>query len=335
MNPTSSVIFSKDHELKQAIMLVEPMLDEIEARLDQAYDVHRLGLEEDRARIEANPQAIRAVVTGGGTGLSREWFDRLDALGLVAINGVGTDKVDLELARSRGVHVSTTPGVLADDVADMAMALILGVLRRIAEGDRFVRDGQWASGGKLALGASLKGRRLGILGIGQIGRALGRRAEAFGMHIGYWNRSDRDGQEAWSKFGSPVELAAASDVLAVCVAATPQTEKIVGRDVLAALGPGGLLVNVARGSVVDEDALIAALEARVIAGAGLDVFDNEPKIRPEFLALDNVLLAPHQGSATVETRCAMGEIVLENLAAYFAGATPPTSVVEMKTEAAR
>jgi lactate dehydrogenase-like 2-hydroxyacid dehydrogenase len=316
-------------------MLVEPMLDEIEARLDHAYDVHRLGLEADRARIEANPQAIRAVVTGGGTGLSREWFDRLGALGLVAINGVGTDKVDLELARSRGVHVSTTPDVLADDVADMGMALILGALRRIAEGDRFVRDGQWASGGKLALGASLKGRRLGILGVGQIGRALGRRAEAFGMRISYWNRSVRDGQEAWEKFGSPVELAAASDVLAVCVAATPQTEKIVGRDVLTALGQGGLLVNVARGNVVDEDALIAALEAGVIAGAGLDVFVGEPRIRPEFLALGNVLLAPHQGSATVETRRAMGEIVLANLAAYFAGATPPTSVVEMNPEAAR
>ncbi|WP_425299191.1 2-hydroxyacid dehydrogenase [Pseudaminobacter soli (ex Zhang et al. 2022)] len=312
--------------MKQAIILVEPMLDEIEARLDESYDVHRLGLERDRARIEAKPQAIRAVVTGGGTGLSREWFDRLAALGLVAINGVGTDKVDLELARSRGIHVSTTPGVLADDVADMGMALILGVLRRVTEGDRFMRRGDWASGGKPALGASLKGRRLGILGLGQIGRALGRRAETFGMRISYWNRSVCDGQEAWKKFGSPVELAAACDVLAVCVAATPQTEKIVGRDVLAALGPSGLLVNVARGSVVDEDALIAALKGGVIAGAGLDVFVNEPKIRSEFMALDNVLLSPHQGSATVETRRAMGEIVLANLAAYFAGATPPTSV---------
>lgn len=316
-------------------MLVEPMLDEIEARLDQAYDVHRLGLEADRARIEANPLAIRAVVTGGGTGLSRDWFDRLGALGLVAINGVGTDKVDLELARSRGVHVSTTPGVLADDVADMGMALILGVLRRIAEGDRFVREGRWASGGKPALGASLKGKRLGILGLGQIGRAMGRRAEAFGMRVGYWNRSARNGEAGWEKFGSPVELAAASDVLAVCVAATLQTDRIVGREVLAALGPDGLLVNVARGSIVDEDALVAALKAGAIAGAGLDVFMGEPNIRKEFLTLENVLLAPHQGSATVETRRAMGEIVLANLAAYFAGATPPTSVVEMKTEAAR
>jgi lactate dehydrogenase-like 2-hydroxyacid dehydrogenase len=315
-------------------MLFEPMLDEIEARLDAMYDVHRVGLDEDRARTEANPQAIRAVVTGGGTGLSREWFDKLSALGLVAVNGVGTDKVDLELARSRGIHVSTTPGVLTDDVADMGMALILGFLRRIAEGDRFVRNGKWASGRKLALGASLKGRRLGILGCGQIGRALAGRAGAFGMQIGYWNRSDCPALENWRRFATPVELAAASDILAVCVAGTLQTEKMVGRDVLAALGPDGVLVNVARGSVVDEHALVAALKAGAIAGAGLDVFMDEPRIRLELLTFENVLLAPHQGSATTETRRAMGEIVLANLAAYFDGAAPPTSVIAMRAEAA-
>ena len=211
--------------MKQAIILVEPMLDEIEARLDVAYDVYRLGRDEDRKRIETQPECIRAVVSGGGTGLSREWFDRLPALGLVAINGVGTDKVDLEFAKSRGIHVSTTPGVLTEDVADIGMALILGVLRRVAEGDRLVREGRWASGGKLALGASLKGRRLGILGFGQIGKALARRAAVFGMHIGYWNRSDTDAELAWQRHTTPVELARASDILAVCVAGTPQTEK--------------------------------------------------------------------------------------------------------------
>lgn len=321
--------------MKEAIILFEPMLDEIEARLDEAYDVYRVGLEDDRARIEADPRRIRAVVTGGGTGLSREWLDRLPALGLVAINGVGTDKVDLELARSRGIHVSTTPGVLTDDVADIGMALILGVLRRVAEGDRFVRKGKWGSGRKLPLGASLKGKRLGILGFGQIGKALAQRAEVSGMQIGYWNRSDCPAQANWRRFATPLDLAAGIDILAVCVAGTPQTEKMVGHDVLAALGPDGVLVNVARGSVIDEDALIAALKAGAIAAAGLDVFVNEPRIRPEFLALENVLLLPHQGSATVETRRAMGEIVLANLAAYFAGETPPTSVTRAATEAAR
>ena len=321
--------------MKQAIILVEPMLDEIEARLDAAYDVHRLGREEDRRRIEMHPGGIRAVVTGGGTGLSREWFDRLPALGLVAINGVGTDKIDLEFAGSRGIHVSTTPGVLTGDVADIGMALILGVLRRVGEGDRLVREGRWASGGKLALGSSLKGRRLGILGFGQIGKALARRAAAFGMEIGYWNRSDTDTERGWQRHATPVDLANASDVLAVCVAGTPQTERMVGREVLAALGPNGVLVNVARGSVVDEDALIAALKDGAIAAAGLDVFVGEPKIRPEFLTAENLLLTPHQGSATVETRRAMGEIVLANLAAFFDGKTPPTSVVPMQQGAVR
>lgn len=316
-------------------MLVEPMLDEIEARLDVAYDVHRLDRDEDRKRIATHPERIRAAVSGGGTGLPREWFGRLPALGLVAINGVGTDKVDLEFARSRGIHVSTTPGILTDDVADAGMALILGVLRRVGEGDRLVREGRWASGGRLALGSSLKGRRLGILGFGQIGKALARRASAFGMHIGYWNRSDTEAEPDWRRHATPVELARASDVLAVCVAGTPQTENMVGREILAALGPNGVLINIARGSVVDEDALISALKDGGIAAAGLDVFVGEPKIRPEFLSLENLLLMPHQGSATIETRRAMGEIVLANLAAYFDGETPPTSVVQMQQGAAR
>ena len=320
--------------MRQTIMLVEPMLDEIEARLDAAYDVLRLFSPPGKDRVEADPQRVRAVVTGGGTGLPREWFDRLPSLGLVAVNGVGTDRVDLDLAKARGVHVSTTPGVLTDDVADFGMALVLGTLRRVGEGDRLVREGRWASGEGLPLGTSLKGRRLGILGLGQIGRALARRAEVFGMRVGYWNRSETDAAPGWERHETPVALAEASDVLAVCVAGTAATQGMVGRQVLAALGPRGVLVNIARGSVVDEEALIDALRDGVIAGAGLDVFMGEPVIREEFLALPNVLLAPHQGSATVETRRAMGDLVLENLAAYFAGETPPTSVIRLPREGA-
>jgi len=316
-------------------MLVEPMLDEIEARLDAAYDVLRLFSPTDEDRIAAAAARVRAVVTGGGAGLSREWFDRLPSLGLIAVNGVGTDKVDLDLARARGVHVSTTPGVLTDDVADLGMALVLGTLRRIAEGDRLVREGRWASGGRLPLGTSLKDKRLGVLGFGQIGKALARRAAAFGMRVGYWNRSETEAAPGWERHPTPVALAEASDVLAVCVAGTAATQGMVGREVVAALGAQGTLVNVARGSVVDEDALIAALRDGVIAGAGLDVFVNEPVIREEFLTLPNVLLMPHQGSATVETRRAMGDLVLKNLAAYFAGETPPTSVIRLPGEGAR
>nr|WP_281065566.1 2-hydroxyacid dehydrogenase [Jiella sonneratiae] len=316
-------------------MLVEPMLAEIEERLDAAYRVIRLFGPDGQAEAEAAADRIRAVVTGGGTGLSPAWFARLPALGLVAVNGVGTDKVDLDLARRRGIHVSTTPGVLTDDVADLGMALILGVMRRLGEGDRLVRSGGWAAGGRLALGASLAGKRLGILGFGQIGRALARRAEAFGMKIAIWNRSQVDVPAGYFRAGSALALAEGSDVLAVCLAGTAGTEKMVGAEMLAALGPDGMIVNVARGSVVDEDALIAALSNGTIAAAGLDVFVGEPSIRSAFLGMENVLLMPHQGSATIETRRAMGDLVLANLAAFFRGEVPPTSVVRLDRGAGR
>lgn len=311
--------------MKPEILLIEPMLDVIEARLDDAYVVHRhYAATEQEAIAQALP-SIRAVVTGGGTGLSNDQLDSLPALGIIAINGVGTDKVDLVRARGRDIDVTTTPGVLTDDVADTGIALMLAVLRHIAKGDRFVREGRWAGGGAFPLGTSPKGKRLGILGLGQIGRALGCRAEAFGMTIGYWNRSPQS-DPGWIAYSTPRELAANSDVLAVCVAANAATEGIVDVDVLEALGREGVIVNVARGSVVHEDALLQALREGTIAGAGLDVFVGEPRIREEFLTSPNTVLMPHQGSATRETRIAMGEIILANLNAFFSGEKPPTTV---------
>ncbi len=251
-------------------------------------------------------------------------MERLPSLGLIAINGVGTDKVDLAFARGRNVHVSTTPGVLTDDVADTGIALMLAVMRHVVAGDRFVREGRWARREAFSLGISPKGKRVGVLGLGQIGKSFARRAEAFGMEVHYWNRSPVavTGRVAHA---TPVELAQQSDVLAVCVAANPATANIVNADVLAALGNKGYLVNVARGSVVDEDALLEALNNGTIAGAGLDVFVNEPTIRADFLTAPNTVLMPHQGSATVETRVGMGELVLASLAAYFSGDVPPTT----------
>lgn len=310
--------------MKHDILLVEPMMDIIEQRLDAAYTVHRLYRPEEREALEAALPSIRAVATGGATGLAREWFDRMPVLGVIAINGVGTDKVDLELARARNVHVTTTPGVLTEDVADMGMALLLALLRHIPQGDRMVREGRWARREAFPLGTKVHGKRIGVLGLGQIGQALAQRAEAFGMAVRYWNRSAVDTQ--WLRHATPVELAADSDVLAVCIAANAATQNIVGADVLAALGPKGVLVNVARGSIIDEDALLAALKTGTIAGAGLDVFVDEPTIREDFFTAPNTVLMPHQGSATVETRVTMGEIVLANIAAYFAGETPPTAV---------
>ncbi|MBB2974312.1 lactate dehydrogenase-like 2-hydroxyacid dehydrogenase [Mesorhizobium sp. RMAD-H1] len=311
--------------MKEHILLVEPMMKTIEERLDAAYTVHRLYDPAQAQTIEAALPTIRAVVTGGGSGLSNGWIERLPGLGVIAINGVGTDKVDLPFARSRGIHVTTTPGVLTDDVADMGMALMLAVMRRIPQGDRMVREGRWAQGEPFPLGVSPKGKRIGILGLGQIGRALAKRAEAFGMAVRYWNRSPV-ADTAWTRHETPVDLARDSDVLAICIAASPATERIVNAEVLSALTPKAILINVARGSVVDEDALLNALNSGAIAGAGLDVFAGEPKIREEFHTAPNTVLMPHQGSATVETRIAMGELVLANVTAHFAGETPPTVV---------
>lgn len=315
--------------MKPDIILVEPMMAEIEADLDAAYQVHRLFEPEGARQVDEVAARVRAVVTGGGAGLDDGWIDRLPSLGIIAVNGVGTDRVNLEKARARGISVTTTPGVLTDDVADIGMALILAVLRQVTAGDRLVRSGAWAEGGKLPLGTSLKGKRLGILGLGQIGRALAVRGEAFGMKVGFYNRSPLEGL-AWKKADTPAQLARESDILAVCVAGTAETRNMVDGAVLEALGSEGVLVNVSRGSVVDEDALVTALREGRIGAAGLDVFVGEPRIRPEFQTLENVVLAPHQGSATVETRRAMGRLVLENLSAFFAGAEPPTDILKMR-----
>ena len=310
--------------MKPDILLVEPMMKLIEDRLDEAYTVHRLYDPAQQPAIEAALGSIRAVATGGGSGLSSEWIEKLPALGVIAINGVGTDKVDLKLARSRNIDVTTTPGVLTDDVADTGIALMLAVMRHVVKGDSFVREGRWGTE-PFPLGNSPKGKRVGILGLGQIGKAFGRRAEAFGMSVRFWNRSTITGT-SWKSCASPVELAEDSDVLVVCIAASAATQNIVGADVLKALGPEGVIVNVARGTVIDEDALLAALNNGTIAAAGLDVFVNEPNIRPDFFTAPNTVLMPHQGSATVETRIAMGELVLANIAAHFAGEKPPTTV---------
>jgi lactate dehydrogenase-like 2-hydroxyacid dehydrogenase len=310
--------------VKPDILLVEPMMEMIEQRLDQSYTVHRLYDPAKSRSIDDALPRIKAVATGGGSGLSSDWIARMPALGIIAINGVGTDKVDLKLARGRNIDVTTTPGVLTDDVADIGIALMLAVLRHVAAGDRFVRDGKWGRE-PFPLGHSPKGKRVGILGLGQIGKAFGRRAEAFGMSVRYWNRS-AVGHASWKACASPMALAEDSDVLAVCIAANAETLNVVDAATLRALGRNGILINLARGSVVDEDALLAALAGGTIAGAGLDVFVGEPHIRDAFLTAPNIVLMPHQGSATVETRIAMGELVLANLAAHFAGQKPPGTV---------
>lgn len=312
--------------MKPEIILVEPLMPAIEAKLDDAYTVHRLSAAPDRAALlaEVGPR-VRAVATGGGTGAGRDLVDALPNLGIIAINGIGTDAVDLVHAKERGIRVTTTPGVLTDDVADLAMALVLAGMRRLTQADRFVRAGRWPAD-RMPLARKATGKRLGILGLGGIGRAVARRAEGFGMEIAYTNRKPADGAP-WRFVPDAVRLAAESDILVVAVTGGAATRNLVDRAVLDALGPEGLLVNVARGSVVDEAALVEALAEGRLGGAALDVFANEPHVPEALFAMDQVVLVPHQASATLETRTAMGELVLANLAAYFAGEPLPTPVV--------
>ncbi len=312
--------------MKPEILLIEPMMPEVEARLDAAYQVHRLFRHADPAALVAQVgPRIRAIVTGGRSGAGNELVDALPALEIIAINGIGTDAVDLDRARTRGVRVTTTPDVLTDDVADMAMALMLAVARRICRGDRFVRERRWPEE-TMPLGTKVSGKRLGIVGLGRVGRAIARRAEGFGMAIAYTNlRPVEDAK--YHHHPRLADLAGESDFLAVAASGGPGSRGIVDAAVLDALGPEGVLVNVARGSVVDEPALVAALSAGRLGGAGLDVFAHEPDVPPELLGMENVVLEPHQATATVETRRAMAELVLRNLEAQFAGRELPTAVV--------
>ena len=312
---------------KPELLMIEPVMPEIETKLDAAYQVHRLFRERDpKSFIASLGPRIRAIVTGGGTGVSNDIVDMLPKLEIIAINGVGTDAVDLEHARQRSVRVTNTPDVLTEDVADLGIALLLAAARRLCVGDRYVREGKWHRGEKLPLARKVSGKRLGIVGMGRIGRAIARRAEGFGMAIAYTDIRGVD-ELAYRYVPDLTQLASESDFLIVAASGGPQSRRVVNQAVLEALGPEGILVNIARGTVVDEPALVSALVEGRLGGAGLDVFEDEPIVPEELFELDQAVLQPHRASATIETRIAMGELVLRNLAAHFAGQALPTAVV--------
>jgi hydroxypyruvate reductase len=303
------------------LLLLSPMMEAIEERLDESYCVHRSvdNLGELRS-------SIRAVVTGGANGIRTDLVNTLPALEIIAINGVGTDAVDLENARRLGIRVTNTPDVLTDDVADLAIGLLLATARQLCVGDAFVRRGQWAQGGGLPLATKVSGKKLGIVGMGRVGRAVAVRAAAFSMQISYC--SPRSFSDLPYHYEPALErLAADSDFLIACAAGGASSKGIIGRKVLDALGAKGILVNVARGTVVDEEALVAALVDGRLGGAGLDVFVDEPQVPAQLLGLHNVVLQPHRASATVETRLEMGMLVVGNVAAHFAGKDLLTPVV--------
>ncbi|MET0238708.1 MAG: 2-hydroxyacid dehydrogenase [Sphingobium sp.] len=278
-------------------------------------------------RPASDPGANEAqvLVTTGIHGADAAAMDALPALKLIAVHGVGYDKVDMAHARSRGISVTNTPDVLTDDVADMAVALVLATARRIAESDAYVRAGRWGRDPLPPLGRKVTGARFGILGLGRIGSAIARRLEPFSPHIAYHSRNRVEGS-AYAYAETAEALAEQCDFLIVATSGGQGTQHLVDAAVLAALGPEGILINIGRGSTVDEAALVDALVNGRLGGAGLDVFDDEPRVPDSLLALDNVVLQPHQGSATVETRRAMADLVIANVDAFFGGKELPTPV---------
>jgi lactate dehydrogenase-like 2-hydroxyacid dehydrogenase len=285
---------------------------EVQKELEARYQVHP---KEDLEKVAG---IVRAAVTNGHSGPPPDVIDRLPKLEIIASASVGYDGIPVEYARSKGIPVTNTPDVLNDDVADLAIGLMIMTARRLVASDRYVRAGRWAKEGDFPLAQKASGKRVGILGMGRIGKAIGRRAEAMNNTVAYHSRNPV-ADVSWQHYPDLVALAKNSDFLIVIIPATPQTSKIVSKAVIEALGPTGILVNVARGAVVDEDALVAALQSGALGGAGLDVFAEEPKVPEALFTMDNVVLAPHVGSATNETRRAMSQLVLDNLDAHFAG----------------
>lgn len=310
------------------ILMTGPMMSLIQSGLESRFTVHRLGGMPDRdAHLREVGEAVRGIATSGGHGpVDAALMDRLPNLEIVANFGVGYDSVDVAEAARRGIMVTNTPDVLTDEVADLAVGLVIATVRRLPQADRYLREGRWLER-PFPLTATLRGRRIGIVGLGRIGRAIARRLEAFGLEIAYHGRSEQP-DVAYAYHPTPEALAGAVDILILVTPGGPETRRMVDAAVLRALGPDGILVNVARGSVVDEAALVEALRDGVIAGAGLDVFEDEPRVPAELVAMDNVVLLPHVGSASVHTRDAMGQLVVDNLAAWFGGRGPLTPVPE-------
>ncbi len=291
------------------------VFEELERRGFVVHKVFQGRSWQDWARdLAPHAGEIRGILSGGMTGLPKGLIDALPKLEICAINGVGLETTDLPAAKARGIVVTTTP-VLFDDVADLAIALGMAACRRVAEADRYVRAGRWLLG-RMPLGRSFWGKRYGILGLGRIGQAVARRLEGFGGTIGYYDPAPKTGL-SWRAYGSAVELARASDILFLCAAGTPGGGVIVGREVLEALGSQGVFVNIARGWLVDEPALVELLAGGRLGAAGLDVFAYEPNVPERLLGLDNVVLTPHIASSTQECMRRMGECLIANITGWF------------------
>jgi lactate dehydrogenase-like 2-hydroxyacid dehydrogenase len=310
------------------ILMTAPMMPIVIEALDKAVTLHRLWEQTDKEAFlkEFGPR-IQGVATSTLFGrVDASLLDRLPNVEIVSSFGVGYDNVDAAEAARRNIVVTNTPGVLDDEVADLTLGLLLATLRKIPQADRYLREGQWLRA-SFPLSATLRERKIGIVGLGRIGKAIARRLSGFDVSIAYHGRTQQD-DVAYPYYPTVTGLAEACDVLIVITPGGVSTRHLIDADVLKALGPTGVLINVARGTVVDEQALIQALKSGTILSAGLDVYEDEPRVPQELIDLEHVVLLPHIASASVHTRNAMGKLVADNLISWFDGKGPLTPVAE-------
>jgi lactate dehydrogenase-like 2-hydroxyacid dehydrogenase len=312
--------------MKPDVVAATPLYQPVMDGLETAYTVHRLFEARDRAAFLAGVKDKAQGLACFGGAIDAALMDALPKLKIIACMSVGVDHVDLAAAKARGIRVTNAPDVLTDDVADIAIALLIGVARQIPQADRYVRDGKWLAKSSMPLASKLGGSIMGVLGLGRIGQAIAKRAEALGVKIVYYGPRPKPGV-AYRYYADLVAMARDVDYLMVACPGGEATRHLVDEKVIVALGKKGVIVNIARGSVIDEKAMVKALVAGNLRGAGLDVFADEPRVPADLLKLDNVVLLPHIGSATHATRRAMGQLMLDNLAAYFAGKDLLTPVV--------
>nr|WP_321458044.1 2-hydroxyacid dehydrogenase [uncultured Cohaesibacter sp.] len=312
--------------MKPDVLVVVPLRPDQQSQLEDAYTLHRYDLAEDKdAFLDEVGDKIVAAVASGGRSLQRPQIEKLPNLKIIASSGVGYDSTDVAACNEKGIKLTNTPDVLTDDVADLALGLVLAIRRELVKGDAYVRSGAWGRDGMMGLTRSMRGKKVGIAGFGRIGKAIAARLAPLGVEMAYNGRHEQSGVD-YPYMSDLVAMAKWSDMLIAVMPGGPATQGIINTQVLEALGPEGTFINVARGSVVDEDALIACLKDGRLGSAALDVYLNEPNPNPAFTELTNIVLHPHHASATVETRGAMSQLVVDNLAAHFAGKPLLTAV---------
>jgi len=312
--------------MTQTILMMGPLPEAQMKELEDRYTIFKLWQEADpEAKLQQIREAVTGMVSVYDQNVSAKLIRALPNLEIIAHYAVGYDTVDIRAAKEQGVVVTNTIGVSADDAADLAIGMVLGVFRRMVEGDMYIRSGQWAKRGPMPLGRTVKGRRMGIVGMGNIGQAIASRAGVFGMSVVYFGPRKKP-EISYTYYNDLQKMAEECDILMVACSYSQATHELIDAKILKSLGKNGVLVNIARGKVVNEQDLIDALEGGVIAGAGLDVFENEPDVPSSLCRLDNVVLQPHQGSATVESSAAEAQLVVNNLRSYFEKAEVLTPV---------